>query len=401
MQYTSRFLTAILITIMLLPAALQARQSGEAATGTLPADSAGVSNNSYRTDTLTVAFLPALSYSSDLGLLGGGLMNRYRYAQGVRPFYSFANIAAIASTRGLFSLLFFYDKPHAFDTDLRLSSRSVAARFLQDQYYGVRNYDKLQDPPSGKPDYYLFNSFQLEQEFTLRKPVLNTGNGQLDLNLSLSVAYETPFDSNSDQLIYDEQPEGYEGGRTVLAGAGFIFDNRDNEFRPGTGNYFAAHARTGRTWFGSTYNYSLFEADFRTFRTFHLIRDITLANRLYASFSEGEVPFWDLADLGGEESLRGFAENRFLDRHAWLVNTELRTWLFEISSIGARIGGTLFLDIGSTFGPDTGNPFSDNTRISGGFGGNSSFFSDDFIFRGDFGFSEEGMGVYFTAGYMF
>ena len=46
------------------------------------------------------------------------------------------------------------------------------------------------------------------------------------------------------------------------------------------------------------------------------------------------------------------------------------------------------------------NIFND-LKYSYGLGGTSSFFTPDFVLRCDVGFSEEGVGVYFTAGYMF
>lgn len=100
--------------------------------------------------------------------------------------------------------------------------------------------------------------------------------------------------------------------------------------------------------------------------------------------------------------MRGFPENRFRDDNALFLNTELRTWLFEFPAHDIKFGGTLFADVGRTFpnGTSLNSVFSDLKYVFG-FGGNSSFFNENFIFRGDVGFSEEGYGIYFTAGYMF
>jgi hypothetical protein len=84
------------------------------------------------------------------------------------------------------------------------------------------------------------------------------------------------------------------------------------------------------------------------------------------------------------------------------MNTELRTWLFDFPTYDVKFGGTLFFDIGRTFSNDTPmQDVIDDLKYTYGLGGTSSFFNENFIFRADLGFSEDGYGLYFTAGYLF
>ncbi|MTI87062.1 MAG: hypothetical protein FH748_03740 [Balneolaceae bacterium] len=355
------------------------------------------------TDTVSYAFLPALSYNTDIGFLAGGIMDRYQFKEGVRPFYSYMSTAAIASTKGLISAQLFIDRPEVFNSNFRVSSETYFSRFLQDQYYGIGNYGKLDNPPENKPDYYMFQSFSAGQTFSLRAPIWYAAtNHHLDLIGSLDAAYQTPFDNDSTHLITLQAPPGYKGGATISLGGGLIWDSRDSEFRPTTGNRFRVEGKLANKFYGSSFNYFLLEAEARTYTSFHLIRKITFANRILFEHSSGDAPYWKLPYAGGEETMRGYPENRFMDDNMIVFNTELRTWLFSLPSIDAEFGGTLFIDIGNSFSNGTSfNHLLKDLNYTFGFGGTSSFFNENFIFRGDFGFSDEDMGVYFTAGYMF
>lgn len=361
--------------------------------------------NNEEIDTLTYAFLPALGYNSDLGLMGGGIMSRYQYKGGLRPFYSYLSIDALASTKGLLSAEVLYDKPQVLGSPNRLTSFAYLSRFLQNQFYGIGNYNELINAPDEYSDFYLFKSFSAGFEIAMQRPLLVFNNGsKFNLLAAFTFDYVTPFSNGpvESRLINQIQPLGYEGARTVAVGAGFVWENRNNEFNPEKGFYAKALFETGTEWIGSSYNYLSLKTDLRSYTSFHLIKDVTFANRLFYHLTSGEVTYWNLAELGGELSMRGYPENRFLDDNVLFLNTELRTWLFDFPESDFRLGGTLFIDAGRTFSHGTSfSSIFEDLKYTYGFGGTASFFTNEFILRADVGFSEEGYGVYFTAGYMF
>ncbi|MFD2533170.1 BamA/TamA family outer membrane protein [Gracilimonas halophila] len=355
------------------------------------------------TDSVELALLPALAYNSDWGLVGGGIMSRYSYKNEIKPFHSYFTVFALASTNGLFASSFFFDKPQVFGSDQRLSFSAFVSRFFQNQYYGIGSYNKIDLEPEGNPEYYLYESFTSEIELILRRPIADLNNGStLDVYGILNTNYRTPLGENDGKLIVQDRPAGIDGAHTISLGSGLIWENRDNEFDPSTGSYANVGFQVANEVIGSGYNYITVEGDLRGYIPFHFVRDITFANRLSFIHTYGSLPYWKLADLGGEETMRGYPENRFLDDNVIFLNTELRTWLWEFPEYNIKLGGTLFADIGRTFsnGAALNNIFND-LKYTLGFGGNSSFFNENFILRGDVGFSEEGYGVYFTAGYMF
>ncbi|MEP1139283.1 MAG: BamA/TamA family outer membrane protein [Balneola sp.] len=359
-------------------------------------------NKQVVTDSLEIAFLPALSYSSDFGFLFGGLIHKYHYKKDVEPFHSFTQVAALISTKGLASGLIEHDKPFAFNSKNRFINQFYVSRFLQDTYYGVGSYQKINDSFTAKNTLYSYQSFSIGFDSRLRVPLSKKDNTSLNLLAILNFDYVTPVDNGPDRLITQQQPLGVDGGRTLQFGTGLIWENRNSEFRPTRGSYLESSIEIGQKWFGSSYNTYVFEADLRKYISFFLLKEITWANRFYTKNTGGEVPYWKLAYAGDDETLRGYPSDRFLDDNVLLFNTELRTWLFNIEAVNGEFGGTLFLDVGRTYpNGESLVTIGNDLKYSFGVGGTSSFFTPDFVLRCDVGFSEEGTGVYFTAGYMF
>lgn len=354
------------------------------------------------TDSIKTAFLPAISYNSDFGLASGGLLHRFHYKGDTEPYYSFVQVAAIFSTKGLASTLIEWDKPHIFKSNYRLTSSIYAARFFEDNYYGYGNYTKIEDSFNVVPEVYNYNSVSAGFDARLRIPIFDTQRSSIDIISIINFDYKTPFNSENTQLIVQESPLGVDGDHSLHLGTGLIWENRNNELRPTKGTYAETNIEVGQKWFGSGFNTFIFKAEASSYLSFHLLKEITWANRISVENTSGDVPYWKLASLGDEETLRGFPSQRFLDDNSILFNTELRTWLFNIDLLNSEFGGTLFFDIGRTYANKT--DFSSilrDLRYSFGFGGTSSLFTPDFVLRTDVGFSKEGIGIYFTSGYMF
>lgn len=355
------------------------------------------------TDSISTAFFPALSYNSDFGFMTGGLLQRYHYKKNHPPFFSFLTISGIISTKGLASGFIELDKPNAFGTDMRLQGFIYGARFFNDPFFGIGNYQKIPNSTSTSEDLYFFQSFSTGLEIRGRYPlhVSNTGK-RFELMGILTFDYETPWDNGQDRLIMQQAPLGFDGGRTLYLGTGFVWEGRNSEFRPTSGRYAESTVQTSQEWLGSSYQSFTLDGEVRNYFSFFLLKEITLANRFYFKHTSGDVPYWNLAYAGDEESIRGYPARRFLDDNVAILNTELRTWLFRIDAIKGEFGGTLFFDLGRTFpNGESLQTITNDLKYSFGLGGTGSFFTPDFILRTDVGFSDEGVGVYFTAGYLF
>ncbi len=131
---------------------------------------------------------------------------------------------------------------------------------------------------------------------------------------------------------------------------------------------------------------------------------------------EGQIPFWELSELGGRETLRGFRPYRFVGTSRFLVNGEARYSLIQFDFIHRwhiRIDGVLFGDGGRVFideealskeyglNQDIINQQTSGFQYSYGCGVRLAM-AQSLLARIDVGFSEEEKGLVFLSfGQMF
>jgi hypothetical protein len=127
---------------------------------------------------------------------------------------------------------------------------------------------------------------------------------------------------------------------------------------------------------------------------------LQLGARAYWSqlFGGGDnVPFYYQASLGGEYLLRGFTEDRFIDRGAWEIEFEQRFRLFESHMFGVVSEWRLdpFIAVGQVYGID--GPFS-HVRAAGGVG-IRVWILPNVVGRIDVAYGGEGLKAYVMLGY--
>jgi len=120
----------------------------------------------------------------------------------------------------------------------------------------------------------------------------------------------------------------------------------------------------------------------------------SFATHLKISATSGELPFWALPSLGGNQTLRGSIGGRWRDRHAWTAGIEWRPWILAEElpiykqMLLERAGIALFLDAGSVSN-DFDQLFSERVHYSYGIGLRFTF-ERQALFRADLGRSDEG-----------
>jgi hypothetical protein len=109
------------------------------------------------------------------------------------------------------------------------------------------------------------------------------------------------------------------------------------------------------------------------------------------------VPFYYRASLGGELSMRGFPEDRFIGNGAWEVDLEQRIRLFQTHLFGVVADWRVdpFIGAGQVY---TGaDPFS-HVRVAGGLGFRV-WVRPDVLGRVDVAYGGEGVEAYVVVGY--
>lgn len=129
---------------------------------------------------------------------------------------------------------------------------------------------------------------------------------------------------------------GREGG--VLSGLGFSinWDTRDNIFFPRHGWYIQTSADFYNRAFGSDYHYSATSLDIRTYLP--VLAKSVVALQLCMRDMDGDVPFYELAMLGGATMMRGNYNGKFRDKALLAVQSEFRVPVWKLFSAVAFTG---------------------------------------------------------------
>lgn len=186
------------------------------------------------------------------------------------------------------------------------------------------------------------------------------------------------------------------------------YDTRNSLNVPTRGTFLSVWGGITDKQFLSSVSYSLFGIEARHYLP--LSHRITLASHLAARYMPvgRQPPFWALSQLGGDRSevgyrqpLRGFGAGRFIDRHLFAANAELRTRVLERDLFGthALLEIAPFIDLGRVFHRMDENPLSGLHPVGGvGFRGIAEPFVVGYV---DMGYGSEGIAFFSGVNYPF
>ena len=200
----------------------------------------------------------------------------------------------------------------------------------------------------------------------------------------------------ANKVGYD-YPTGYKGSSNIGFGMGLVFDNRKNVMNVRKGLFAELAFLNYSKSLGSTNTFISTQFDFRYFREGFSPKDV-LAVQGSALFNNGDVPFNQMAMIGGESMMRGYYLGRFRDKHFLTSQAEYRFLPFGFSK---RLGAAAFIST-ATVAPTAKSLFSSSFKMAGGVGARYLIFkSKDIFVRFDIAFTREGNGYYFFIGEAF
>jgi outer membrane protein assembly factor BamA len=233
-------------------------------------------------------------------------------------------------------------------------------------------------------------SLVLVRERVLHKITNNFFGGfEFDYQNLHRVEFEQP-DANPYDL-----PQGSAGSANLGLGAGLVYDNRHNVLNVRRGFFSElAYLNYNKRW-GSAFDFHFVTFDSRLYRP---LGKQVLALQLSGNFTTGDVPFNQLALIGGETIMRGYYLGRYRDRSYLATQAEYRWLPFPFSR---RFGGVVFAAVGSVAPTPLGFRLR-NLLPSGGVGVRYLLFAKKDIFlRFDVGATPEGFGFYIFTGEAF
>lgn len=326
---------------------------------------------------------PIVTYDSDIGFGYGAklfLLNQLKASE------SF-DLTLFNSSKGERWYRFVFSLP---DFELRQGKIYPLAfdlvidydKYIKNNFFGVGNGSKDNDRE-------IYTREPLDINFTLSRGFSKRLIGQLGFR------YKTMrnFNFAPDSRLRDLLPT-LNAGRANYASvfSNWRFDSRDSFINPSSGLVLQGEMEWApRTGLG---NVSFVRSAFwvQTYTTLFYPKTV-LALRLGAQELSGKnLPVQILLPLGGNTTLRGSLQDRYLGKSAVLANAELRFPLLR------RLGGVLGLDAGKVW-PSLAEFDFPGWTVNPTAG--LRFIMNTFVVRFDVGFGKENTGVYFNFGHLF
>jgi outer membrane protein assembly factor BamA len=179
------------------------------------------------------------------------------------------------------------------------------------------------------------------------------------------------------------------------------YDTRNSQVTPTEGSFGQVFIEVADEAIGSKASFVRYGLEGRWLWP-HLGERLVFAVRGLLDRVDGpNVPFFELSELGGDETLRGFGENRFLDEGRVLVNVEERFRVFQINygNVRTDIELVVFTDVGRVF-----HNFSDlgSGKIQAVVGGGVRFLAaSQIVAKIDVGLGSEGVAIFTGLDYPF
>lgn len=235
---------------------------------------------------------------------------------------------------------------------------------------------------------------------SIRERILRQVKGSLFLGVELDYnrLSKTYFDvRQAENFTF---PTGSNGSTNYGAGLGLVYDNRHNVLNVREG-FFAetGFLRYDEGW-GSDFSYTNYFLDMRYFLP--VARTQVFATQFFANTvvpdRGSDIPFNQLALMGGENLMRGYYTGRYRDRAYLAAQAEYRFLPFPFSQ---RFGGAAFLGAGAV-APALRQIDLGDFSAAGGAGLRFLIFpGKDIYTRFDVAFTEEGIGYYLFIGEAF
>jgi surface antigen Omp85-like protein len=172
---------------------------------------------------------------------------------------------------------------------------------------------------------------------------------------------------------------GFLGSDTELLNRLLVtYDTRDSPAIPTRGTALAAFVGFADRQLLSSMSYTLFGFDARHVAPLGDDGKFALVGHVAARYmpTASNAPFWTLSSIGGDRSvvserqpLRGFGDDRFIDRNAFSASVELRSHVLDINvmSTALTFEAAPFIDAGQVFPRVSDSPVN-RLHVAGGIG---------------------------------
>jgi exonuclease III len=327
--------------------------------------------------------LPILSYDTDVGLGYGAkifLLNKFNYNE------SF-DITLFNSTKGERWYRFVFSIP---DFELRQGKIYPLSfdltidydKWIKNSYFGIGNNSRFEDR-----EYYTKEP--LEINIALSKGFSPSIVSQIGLKYK-SIKN---FNFSNDSKLVNSLPV-LNSGRVNFHSffASFRYDTRNRFLNPSKGIVLQSEAEIAPVSSFTNVAFKKLTAGIQYYSTLFYPKTILALRLGFQNLFTSNLPVQILLPVGGNNTLRGYPQDRYLDKTNLLFNSEVRFPIYW------RFGGIIGLDAGKVW-DNIEKVDLKNWAVNPTVG--LRFYMDTFIIRLDIGFGKETTGFYFNFGHIY
>jgi outer membrane protein assembly factor BamA len=186
-------------------------------------------------------------------------------------------------------------------------------------------------------------------------------------------------------------------GETLILGhrATFYYDTRNNLVSPTDGMAVTAYAEVNQNLHNGDHPvYSRYAMEVKKLFPSESKRAILVVRADLQATIGTQVPFFEQSSLGGQNNLRGFGVDRFIDKHLIALSVEERIHIMrtKVAGVTADFEIAPFLDSGQVFNDYKDVSFK-NYRMTPGIGFRGVV-KPNVVGRVDYGYSQEGGAIF-------
>jgi len=189
--------------------------------------------------------------------------------------------------------------------------------------------------------------------------------------------------------------DGIDGANILGNRITFHYDTRDNLVSPTDGTQITAYAELNLNFLNhNNLTYQRYELEVKKLFPSESKRLILVVRADLQATIGNEVPFYEQSSLGGQNNLRGYGVDRFIDDNLVVLNIEQRIHVLRtrILNVAAEFEVAPFVDMGKVFSNITNRPFR-NYLVTPGIGFRG-IVRPSVVGRVDYGYSKEGGAVF-------
>ena len=393
---------ALLAAVLLTPPAWTCADRAWAETSYFPIPSVSTSKNDGNDAGLIVPVLitdpdgelryihaPMLIHNSYLGVRG--TYNLFRYDPGGRLMKFQASLTENIERK----LVFTYLDPAMSDGRYALSFGGAFFKNATSRFFGIS-----QDTPESNQSNYTAREVRADWKFGVylnEVTQLAISQRYREVRVQTGGVTEFPYAGQVFAFVNGMQGAAIYGHRVT-----FHYDTRDNLVSPTVGTQITAYYELNQNFRNGTNPlFTRAEVDIKKLFPSESKRMVLVVRGDLQTTNGFQVPFYERSSLGGQNNLRGYGVDRFIDDHLIVLNIEQRIHVVrtKVANVMAEFEVAPFVDMGKVFNTFQKRQFQDYEVTPGiGFRG---LIRPGTVGRIDYGYSREGGAVFAGLDYPF